>query len=64
MKTQKIAIAALIPFMFFASSCEKKGPAEEMGEKIDEAAEEMKDAIENDGPLEETGEKIDEAVGK
>jgi len=54
-------------------ACEKKGPGEKAGEKIDHAAEETKEGMEEageavqdkldpQGPAEEAGEKVDEAM--
>jgi hypothetical protein len=34
------------------------------GEKIDEAVEETKDAVDNDGPVEDAGEKLDDKLDK
>lgn len=59
--------------LLITTGCEKEGPAEKAGEKIDQAVEETKenlnearetveDKIKTDGPAEEAGEKIDEAV--
>ena len=64
MKIPSIAVVSLIPFLAFTASCEKKGPAEETGEKIDEAVEEVKDTVDPEGPAENVGEKIDEATGE
>lgn len=36
----------IVPLFALAVSCKKKGPAEEMGEKIDDAVEEVSDAVE------------------
>lgn len=55
------------------TACEKKGPAENAGEQIDqamekteetldEAKENMQDMMEPQGPMEAAGEKIDKAV--
>ncbi|WP_068803420.1 hypothetical protein [Immundisolibacter cernigliae] len=47
------------------AGCSEKGPAEEAGEKVDQAVEQAKDAVEDagqQGPAEEAGEKIDETV--
>jgi hypothetical protein len=60
-------IAALVLAAFAASftltACpEKKGPAEKAGEAIDDAADEMKDAVTPDGPAEKLGEKLDDAT--
>lgn len=45
-------------------SCKKKGPAEEAGEKMDKAIENVKDAVDPKGPVEKVGEKIDNALGE
>ena len=49
--------------------CKSEGPAEEVGEKIDQSIEKTKDAVEDvsdtitgKGPAEKAGEKIDEAA--
>ena len=49
---------SLLPLFaaFFAYACEKKGPAEEAGEKIDDAVSETADA------MEEAGENLEEAA--
>lgn len=47
--------------------CEKEGPAEKAGERIDEAAERTIDAIEDagkQGPMEKLGERADEQLQK
>jgi len=62
MKLPIIAVASLIPILGFLPSCKEKGPAETTGEKIDEAVEEVKDAVDPKGPLEKAGEKVDEAL--
>lgn len=62
MKTTLIISACIVPILAF-SSCREKGPAEEMGEKIDKAGENIKDAVDPKGPVEKAGEKIDNATG-
>ena len=57
-------------FLFVGiSGCEKEGPAEKIGEEIDQSVEDVKDAAEEagdkitgQGPAEELGEKIDDSV--
>lgn len=70
-KTFVSALWIIIAFflIFSISGCEKEGPAEKMGEKIDQSVEEVMDAAEeagdkltDQGPAEEMGEKIDESV--
>lgn len=55
-----LAIATAVTHTFTA--CEKKGPVEEMGEKIDEAGESVKETFDKDGPAEKAGESIDKAI--
>jgi hypothetical protein len=42
--------------------CRETGPAEKAGEQVDEAADKLKDAIDEDGPAEKAGKAIDDAV--
>ena len=44
------------------TACEKKGPAEKAGDKIDKAVEKIDDAIDPKGPAEKAGRKIDKAL--
>ena len=53
------ALAAAIALSF--TGCEKKGPAEKAGEKIDRAGENVRDTLNPKGPAEKVGEKIDNA---
>ena len=46
----------------FTAGCGKKGPAEKVGEKLDHAKENMKDAVTPDGPAEKAGKKLDKTV--
>ena len=43
--------------------CEKQGPAERAGKKIDDAGQAVKDKVDPPGPAEKAGRKIDRAVG-
>lgn len=45
-------------------SCEKKGPAEKIGEKVDEAVKSVEEAVDPKGPAEKVGEAIDKAVNQ
>jgi hypothetical protein len=42
---------------------ERDGPAENAGEKLDNAAEKIGDALDPKGPAEKAGEEVDEALG-
>ncbi|MGH8593132.1 MAG: hypothetical protein ACREV3_04560 [Gammaproteobacteria bacterium] len=44
------------------NACKGEGPAERIGENIDEAAEQTSEAFEPEGPAEGAGERIDEAT--
>lgn len=53
----------LLPLAMVVTGCEKKGPAEQTGEKIDNAGQKIKDAIDPPGPVEKAGRAVDKAVG-
>jgi ABC-type transporter MlaC component len=53
-------LAAIAPM----TSCREKGPGEKVGESLDKAAENIKDAVDPKGPAEKAGEKLDNALGK
>ena len=63
MKLSILMSLCLFPFVMSAVSCKKQGPAEETGEKIDKAIENVGDAINPKGPVEKAGEKVDKALG-
>ena len=48
----------------YCTGCREEGPAEQAGEKIDDAVERMKDAVDPKGPAEKAGEKIDRALDR
>jgi hypothetical protein len=60
----RLALAALlVAGTVSLTACERDGPAEDVGEKIDDAAEKARDAVDPPkGPLEKAGRKIDRAV--
>ena len=69
MTTRRIASAvvfcALAATLGFATAgCEKKGPAERAGEKIDNVADKIDDAVDPKGPVEKLGRKVDRAVDR
>jgi hyperosmotically inducible protein len=63
-KLSVLSAGLLIAVGLFA--CEQKGPAEKVGEKIDQSVEQAKEKIEDatkpEGPMEKAGKKIDEVV--
>lgn len=48
--------------MSLGVGCVQKGPAERAGENIDEAVEDMQDAVDPPGPAEKAGRSIDRTV--
>jgi hypothetical protein len=57
-------LMSLCLFPLVASvSCKEKGPVEKAGESVDEAVENVKDAVDPKGPVEKAGEKVDKALG-
>lgn len=56
-------IALALPLMGGLAACDDQGPAEEAGEALDEAGEDISNAFDNSGPMEEAGEDIDDATG-
>lgn len=50
--------------MTLNTGCGKKGPAEKVGESMDKAGENVKDAVTPDGPVEKAGKKVDRAVDR
>lgn len=59
-----ISAALIVPLFGALAACddEPKGPAETMGEKLDDAGQSMKDTIDPPGPAEEAGREIDDAL--
>lgn len=62
MKKLIVLLPLLFGSMILLAGCENKGPAEQAGENIDNAASNVKDAVTPDGPLEKAGEKVDQTV--
>jgi len=64
MSNKPLIILSALAF-FALAGCSEKGPAEQAGEKVDQAVEQVKDAVEDagqQGPAEEAGEQVDKAV--
>jgi hypothetical protein len=64
-RTRRTAVLVLAAFAATATltACpEEKGPAEKAGEKVDEGAQKLKDAVSPPGPAEKLGRKIDKAA--
>lgn len=64
MKITTTLLVLALSTTFGLVSCEKKGPAEKAGEKLDEAVKSVEEAIDPKGPGEKIGEAIDKAVDK
>lgn len=63
MKNTVLLTIALFSAVAPLTSCREKGPAEKVGESLDKAAENVKDAVDPKGPVEKAGEKVDKALG-
>lgn len=48
--------------LFLLAACSDPGPAEQAGEQIDEAVEDVRETLDPAGPAERTGREIDDAV--
>jgi hypothetical protein len=44
------------------AGCEREGPSERAGEKVDRAIDDAKDKLDPKGPGEKAGEKVDDAL--
>lgn len=64
MKPLLLASMCLLPLVSSVVSCREKGPAERAGENLDNAVENVKDAVDPKGPVEKAGEKVDKALGR
>lgn len=62
--TTLLSLLCAAPLLLFSVSCEKKGPAEQVGEAIDDAAKAVEDAVDPKGPAEKVGEALDNAGEK
>ena len=56
-----ISLAVAVGGMFL-SSCEREGPAERAGEKMDKSVDKLKEKVDPSGPAEKAGKKLDNAV--
>jgi len=61
--TAMLAAAALMLATGLGTGCHHRGPAENAGRKIDDAAQKAKDKLDPPGPAEKAGRKIDRATG-
>lgn len=47
MNSKTLILSSILVSMFALTACEQKGPAEELGENIDEATEDIGNAVED-----------------
>ena len=57
-----LLFATIIPMAM--TGCESEGPAENAGEKIDQAGQDLKNAVNPQGPGEKAGAAVDDALNK
>jgi hypothetical protein len=60
--TRILSVGLALGLALSLGACRKKGPVEQAGEEIDEAAEKVGDAINPKGPAQKAGRAIDKAV--
>lgn len=53
--------AAAVP-LFLLAACSEPGPAEQAGEQIDDAVENVRESLDPAGPAERAGREVDDAV--
>jgi len=57
-------LVLFMPLALVVTACDDhKGPAEQTGEKLDNAGQSIKDAIDPPGPAEKAGRAVDKAIG-
>lgn len=57
-----LMLCLIVALSVFIAACSEQGPAESVGEQIDEAVESVQDALDPAGPAEQAGEAIDEVI--
>jgi uncharacterized protein YjbJ (UPF0337 family) len=55
-------VLLLMGVAFVGVGCEREGPVEKAGKKVDQAVEDAKDKLHPEGPVEKAGKKVDQAV--
>ncbi|WP_152051469.1 hypothetical protein [Tautonia marina] len=56
-------IVTLLAAITLGVGCDQQGPAEQAGESLDNAAQDVQETLDPQGPAEETGEAVDDALG-
>jgi hypothetical protein len=60
--TSLVISTLFVATTLFITGCVQKGPAQRAGENIDQAVENMKDAVDPPGPAEKAGRSLDRAI--
>jgi hypothetical protein len=61
--TALVFAIGMITQVSFLTGCVQKGPAQRAGERIDNAVQDMKDAVDPPGPAQKAGRSLDRALG-
>ena len=61
-RMMNLAISIFFVATMLFTGCVQKGPAQRVGENIDRAVENMKDAVDPPGPAQKAGRSIDRAI--
>ncbi len=64
MSKRFLLCAALLAPLGSFSGCQSEGPAERAGRSVDNAARDLKDAVNPGGPAEKAGRSVDRALNK
>jgi len=64
MSKRFLLCAALLVPLASLSGCQSEGPAERAGKGVDNAARDLKDAVNPGGPAEKAGRSVDRALNK
>jgi len=58
-----VFVVGLVAPSFFITACVQKGPAQRAGASLDQAVQDMKDAVDPPGPAQKAGRALDRAIG-
>lgn len=64
MRSARILGLTLLVASFAMAGCQQEGPAERAGKGVDNAARDLKDAVNPPGPMEKAGRAVDDAINK
>ena len=57
-----VSVLLVLGGAFVGVGCDREGPVEQTGRKVDQTVEAVKDELNPEGPVEKAGKKVDQAV--